>query len=101
MLIGDSGQHDPEIYADVVERWPDRIAAIYIRDVTSDADRDRAVRLLLRTLAEHDVPAVLGASTLSAATDAASRGLIAHERLREVRRAGEQDRNPGGPTSGH
>lgn len=101
VLIGDSGQHDPEIYADVVERWPDRIAAIYIRDVTSDADRDRAVRLLLRTLAEHDVPAVLGASTLSAATDAASRGLIAHERLREVRRAGEQDRNPGGPTSGH
>jgi phosphatidate phosphatase APP1 len=99
VLIGDSGQHDPEIYADVVERWPDRIEAIYIRDVTADADRDRAVRTLLQTLAEHDVPAVLGESTLSAATDAASRGLIAHERLKDIRRAGERDRDPAEPAA--
>jgi phosphatidate phosphatase APP1 len=93
VLIGDSGQHDPEIYADVVERWPERVAAIYIRDVTADADRDRAVTTLLRTLARHDVPAVLGESTFSAATDAARRGLIAHERLRSVREAGQRDRD--------
>lgn len=93
VLIGDSGQHDPEIYADVVERWPDRIEAIYIRDVTADAVRDRAVRTLLRRFAEHDVPAVFGESTLSAATDAAARGLIAHERLLDIRRAGQRDRD--------
>ena len=33
VLIGDSGQHDPEAYAAVVRSRPDRVRAIYIRDV--------------------------------------------------------------------
>lgn len=87
ILIGDSGQHDPEIYSDVIAHWSERIAAVYIRDVTSDPDRDRAVRSLLRTLQDHDVPAVFGASTLSAALHAAERGLITAARLEEIRHA--------------
>jgi phosphatidate phosphatase APP1 len=92
VLIGDSGQEDPEIYADVISKTPDRIAAVYIRDVTNEAVRDDAVRRLLRTLEAHDVPSVFGASTLSAATDAAERGLIAADRLEDVRRDSEHDR---------
>jgi phosphatidate phosphatase APP1 len=92
VLIGDSGQRDPEIYANVIAHWPDRIRAVYIRDVTTRANRDDAVRRLLRTLDEHDVPSVFGASTLSAATDAAERGLIAADRLDEIRRDSEEDR---------
>jgi len=92
VLIGDSGQEDPEIYADVISNAPDRITAVYIRDVTNEAVRDEAVRRLLRTLDAHDVPSVFGASTLSAATDAAERGLIASDRLEEVRRDSEHDR---------
>ena len=42
VLIGDSGQHDPEIYLDVIRSNPNRILAAFIRDVTADV-RDRAI----------------------------------------------------------
>ncbi|MBW3545955.1 MAG: DUF2183 domain-containing protein, partial [Bacteroidetes bacterium] len=32
ILIGDSGQHDPEIYEEIVRDYPKRILAVYIRD---------------------------------------------------------------------
>lgn len=37
ILIGDSGESDPEIYADVTRDFPDRILHIFIRDVTREA----------------------------------------------------------------
>jgi phosphatidate phosphatase APP1 len=91
VLIGDSGQEDPEIYAEVVRRWPQRITAVYIRDVTADRSRDEAVRELIETLADHHVPAVLGDSTLAAASDAASRGLIEPSRLDEISQVTRRD----------
>jgi phosphatidate phosphatase APP1 len=91
VLIGDSGQEDPEIYAEVVRHWPQRIRAVYIRDVNVNVTRDHAVQELLRTLADHDVPAALSESTLAAANDAALRGLIAARRLDELRQASERD----------
>ncbi len=33
VLLGDSGERDPEIYLETAARYPGRIAAIYIRDV--------------------------------------------------------------------
>jgi phosphatidate phosphatase APP1 len=33
VLLGDSSQHDPYIYASIVEHFPGRIHAVYIRDV--------------------------------------------------------------------
>ncbi|MCL2076368.1 MAG: App1 family protein [Betaproteobacteria bacterium] len=36
ILIGDSGEHDPEIYADIARTNPERIIAIHIRNVTDD-----------------------------------------------------------------
>lgn len=45
VLIGDSGQRDPEIYRTVANRFGDRIRAIYIRDVTAPA-RDAQVRAI-------------------------------------------------------
>ncbi|MFK7832726.1 MAG: App1 family protein [Winogradskyella sp.] len=33
ILIGDSGEHDPDIYMEIAEKFPDRIAAIYLRSV--------------------------------------------------------------------
>ncbi|WP_024952972.1 App1 family protein [Cobetia crustatorum] len=48
LLIGDSGQHDPEVYADVVRRYPGRICAIYIRQI-GDSDSRKAE---LATLSE-------------------------------------------------
>ncbi len=36
VLLGDSGEKDPEIYADIVRDHPDRILAVYIREVRLD-----------------------------------------------------------------
>jgi phosphatidate phosphatase APP1 len=46
ILIGDSGQHDPEIYAKVIRDFPGRIEAVYIREIKL-ASRQR--RILLKT----------------------------------------------------
>ncbi len=45
VLIGDTGQHDAPIYADVAEEAPEQIAAVYLRDlsVVSDVDVAAAV----------------------------------------------------------
>ncbi len=45
VLVGDSGEHDPEIYADIARAHPGQVIAIGIRDVTGeprDAARYRA-----------------------------------------------------------
>jgi len=46
VLIGDSGQHDPEIYLRVIRTHPQRIVAAFIRDVTPDL-RDQAIARIL------------------------------------------------------
>ena len=51
ILVGDSGDLDPELYGEAARRWPDRIERILIRDVTGDP-RD-APRY---QTAFHDVP---------------------------------------------
>ncbi|WP_461040698.1 App1 family protein [Spirosoma harenae] len=84
VLIGDSGQQDPEIYAQVVRENPSRILAIYIRDVSED-QRDEAVRELIRTTETYKVPMLLVADTVAAAEHAASLGLIDSDTIPEIR----------------
>lgn len=36
ILVGDSGEKDPEIYGELARRHPEQIEAIYIRDVTGE-----------------------------------------------------------------
>ncbi|MGM0945159.1 MAG: App1 family protein [Bacteroidota bacterium] len=35
ILIGDSGQHDPEIYAQIIEEFPERVRMVIIREIRS------------------------------------------------------------------
>ena len=84
VLIGDSGQQDPEIYAQVVKDNPGRIRAIYIRDVSTDR-RDEAVRELIRTTEIYNVPIMLVNDTVAAAEHAASLGLIDPDTIPEIR----------------
>lgn len=84
VLIGDSGQQDPEIYAQVVRDNPGRIRAIYIRDVSVDM-RDEAVRELIRTTEAYQVPMLLVPDTVEAAEHAASMGLIDPDTIPEIR----------------
>lgn len=48
VLIGDSGQHDPEIYAEIIAKYPNRVEAVYIRQVDSvDENRKEDLNALL------------------------------------------------------
>ncbi len=46
VLIGDAGEHDIDIYLDVVKHYPDRIKAIYIRTVNHKKRMLRIQRLI-------------------------------------------------------
>ena len=83
VLVGDSGQQDPEIYAQVVRENPGRIKAIYIRDVTPES-RDESVRVLIQTTEAHNVPMLLVEDTVAAAEHAVTLGLIDPDTIPEI-----------------
>jgi phosphatidate phosphatase APP1 len=84
VLIGDSGEKDPEIYHQAVTEHPGRIEAIYIRDVTS-AERDAEVQEIAREVSGLGVTMVTVADSSKAAEHAASIGLIRPEAVNNVR----------------
>ena len=47
ILIGDSGEHDPEVYKQIREEFPGRIKVIYIHDVGRSAENDRYTDMVL------------------------------------------------------
>ncbi len=55
ICIGDSGQHDPEIYTDMAEKFPGRIKAIYIRKV-NDKKISKKRQVLKDRLKKQDIP---------------------------------------------
>ena len=75
VLIGDSGQHDPEIYLRVIQMNPGRILAAFIRDVTPDL-RDRAVAKILEQSNAAGVEMLYVRDSAEAMTHARRLGLI-------------------------
>ena len=47
VLIGDSGEHDPEVYAQMRAEFPGRVKAIYIRNAGHAEDVKRFAGMLL------------------------------------------------------
>jgi phosphatidate phosphatase APP1 len=92
VLIGDSGQDDPEIYATVIREHPGRIHAAYIRDVGGNDVRSGAVRTLAAELAADGATLLLAEDTLGAARHAASKGWIDQAALAAVEREVGKDR---------
>ncbi len=74
VLIGDSGEKDPAIYAAVARANPGRILAIYIREVRLNPG-DGRVEAVTDTWTE-DVPFVVAADTDAVRRHAASIGLL-------------------------
>lgn len=85
VLIGDSGEQDPEIYAEVVARYPERIRVIYIRSIDRSPQRLRAIEKLVGQLAPTRCQLVLAQDSEFAAAHAAAEGLIAAAELARVR----------------
>ena len=86
ILIGDSGQHDPEIYRQVAELYPGRINAIYIRDVAAEK-RDTEVEAIADLMRDAQVELLLAEDSYVAAAHALGRGWISQRDLAAV----EQD----------
>jgi len=76
LLIGDSGQRDPELYRDFASHHPGRIDAVYLRDVGSNERRTRELAKIADTLAELEVPVVITGDTSQMAQDALGRDFI-------------------------
>jgi phosphatidate phosphatase APP1 len=86
VLVGDSGQHDAAIYAEVMRRHPGRVLAVYIRDVTPGEEVDREAKALLEEVRRAGTRATFCPDLLEAAADAASQGWIPAGAVDEVRR---------------
>ncbi|MDQ3046216.1 MAG: DUF2183 domain-containing protein [Bacteroidota bacterium] len=80
ILIGDSGQHDPEIYAEVIEESPGRILVSYIRDVSVD-ERDLEVKKIAEGTFGNNVEMILAENSYTASKHAAAKGYINTEQL--------------------
>jgi phosphatidate phosphatase APP1 len=75
ILIGDSGQKDPEIYLEAVEEFPERILAIYIRDVSAKK-RDDHIGTIVEKLKAYNVEMILCEDTSVAIEHAGIKGFI-------------------------
>ncbi len=84
VLIGDSGQRDPEIYAQVVRENPGRVLAIYIRNVSREPQRQAAIEDLAQEVAAAGSSLLLAADSFAMAEHAANHGLIPPETLAGV-----------------
>lgn len=91
ILIGDSGQHDPLIYSQIVKEFPGRILAIYIRDLGLKRKTIR-VQTLSKTLnSEYETEMVLVKDTEGASKHALSRGYIKSGQMKPIREETRKD----------
>jgi phosphatidate phosphatase APP1 len=94
ILIGDSGQEDPEIYYDVAQKYPDRVQAIYIRNVSRDMKRPETIRELAKKSIEIGSTLILADETLTLAEHAVEKGWISPAALPDVKDEKEKDEAP-------
>src|SRR5690606_38065535 len=95
VLIGDSGQRDPEIYREIVAAHPGRVRAVYIRDVGARGpERAAAVAAMAAALGAEGVGLVLARDSAAIARDAARLGLISPEARRAVEARVDERRAP-------
>ncbi len=86
ILIGDSGQHDAEIYLQVIKDFPGRVKMVYIRDV--DSRKHEKVLKTANEIKSLGVEPLLVKDTVEAARHAVTKGWIAENDLWNV--AGEK-----------
>lgn len=91
VLIGDSGERDPEIYAEIVRRHPQAVRMIYIRNVNPDPVRIEALDKLIEEVSVTGTQLILAPDSVFAASHAAAEGLIKVDRLAGVRSDKKED----------
>ncbi len=84
ILIGDSGQKDPEIYAQIVSEHPGRVEAIYIRDIDLDPQRRKAIEQLGERVIETGSRLLVSEDSFAMAEHAADKGYISSASLGDI-----------------
>jgi phosphatidate phosphatase APP1 len=105
ILIGDDSQKDPEIYRSIIDQFPGRILAIYIRNVRAAPERSASVQALAKEVLAAGSTLILADDTFAAAKHAAEQGWIeassldaVHEEKRaDEGKTGEKADVPGVP----
>ncbi|SNS01321.1 Phosphatidate phosphatase APP1 [Belliella buryatensis] len=89
ILIGDSGQHDPEIYLQVIKDYPGRVKMIYIRHVSEK--RRQKVLDIKTEMKSLGVEILLIEDTIIAANHALKKGWIRAEDIQIIINYKNQD----------
>ena len=90
ILIGDSGQEDPEIYREIVREFPGRIICSYIRNVTPIGPRGGILKTIVEEIASAGSEMVIVEDTNAAARHAAAKGFINPTTLPEIAKEEKQ-----------
>lgn len=96
ILVGDSGQKDPEIYSDILKNYADRILAIYIRDITGER-RDTQIGEIIKASEPFGVPMLTVPDTMAAAIHAAANGYMLSDMLPKVSEEVKEDKQAATP----
>jgi phosphatidate phosphatase APP1 len=91
VLVGDSGQEDPEVYREIVRDFPGRVRAVYIRSVTRTPARLAAVEALAAEVAAHGSTLLLADDTEAMAAHAAAHGWMREAAVAAVHDVAEDD----------
>lgn len=94
ILVGDSGQEDPEIYHRTVIEHPERILAVYIRNVSRAPERVDAIRALAAEVEKAGSTLILADDTAAAARHAAESGWIGADALAEIGAVADAEQDP-------
>ena len=97
LLIGDSGQEDPEHYCTITREFPGRIRCIYIRRITSHRKRLFELWRLAAEARKAGTELVLVDDTVTAARHAAGRGWIRWRQVEGVREQAARDEAEASP----
>ncbi len=92
ILIGDSGQHDTATYAQMVQDHPNRVKAVYIRDVSNDKVRAEEIHKVSDKISGSGTSLLLASDTFAMAEHAHKHGLITEESLKNVLREREKEK---------
>ncbi|MBN3036092.1 MAG: DUF2183 domain-containing protein [Bacteroidales bacterium] len=99
ILIGDSGQKDPEIYLKIAEMFPSRVKAIYIRRIGNR--KDRKLERYISEAGELGIEMILVQTTTEAAQHAVSRHFIRADQVEEIEiERAREEHEPAGLLSG-
>ncbi|MFP4377535.1 MAG: App1 family protein [Spirochaetales bacterium] len=94
ILIGDSGQQDPEIYASIVDEFPERVLGIYIRNVSQSPGRSEEIQKLAQKVIDSGSSLVLADNSQAIAEHAAEKGWIQESMIPHVESDRERDEQP-------